>query len=178
MQGGVYHQTLAVFRDYEDKAAKQIIGDEYESTGIFRPNDGLQISNLAQGAASTMHMGIESSARAGEIYVSCVSFVLAEDLKREFGAVAGVEIRDPLRYIRRWIASLPTNAKHFAREVEYYSREQVPDNIWPQPELIATTKLDRFAYQQEDRFGFSTIGALDFEQVPPRRSSPVESRGS
>jgi hypothetical protein len=39
MAGRVY-QTLAFFRD-NNKSAQQIIGDEFESTRIFRRVDGL-----------------------------------------------------------------------------------------------------------------------------------------
>jgi len=32
MAGEVYLQTLGYFRDYEDGASRQVIGDEFEST--------------------------------------------------------------------------------------------------------------------------------------------------
>jgi hypothetical protein len=42
----LFCQTAAFFRDYEDARAQQIIGDEYEGTRLYRPANGLQISNL------------------------------------------------------------------------------------------------------------------------------------
>ena len=165
MGGKVYHQTLAFFRDYEDKAAKQIIGDEFESTRIFRPVDGLQINNHTQGTNGPLQMGFESSARAGEIYVFCVSLTFTDELKKEFGAVACVEIQEPLKFIQRWLAGLPEGASDFAKKVDYYRQDHGPANVWPQSHLIATTKLNRFAYQQEYRFGFCTTNALDFGQT-------------
>ena len=177
MAGKVYHQTLAFFRDYEDKSAKQIIGDEFESTRIFRPVDGPQVNNQTQGTHGPLQMGFESSARAGEIYVFCVSFAFTDEMKKEFAAVACVEIQNPLKFIQRWLAKLPDGASHFAKKVDYYRQDHGPDNVWPQPHLIATTKLERFAYQQEYRFGFSTTGALEFgqttQQLVDRRARPA-----
>jgi len=144
MAGSVYHQTLAWFRDYEDAAAKQVIGDEFESTRIYRPGDGLQVNNLTQGTSFPLQMGFESSARAGEIYVFCMSLGLTDDLIREFKATAVVEILKPASFINRWLAALPDGAKHFAKRVDYYRPEDVPGTVWPQPHLIATTKLKRF----------------------------------
>jgi len=136
LDGKVFHQTLGYFRDYEDSEAKQVIGDEFESTRIFRPVGGLQVNNQTRGTLGPLEMGFEPSARAGEIYVFCVSFALTDELKREFRAVACVEILDPRAFINRWQRALPPGAKHFARKVNYYRREDVPGNVWPQPELI------------------------------------------
>ena len=60
---------------------------------------------------------------------------------------------------------LPKDAKHFSKKIDYYQPEHVPGTVWPQPHLIATTKLARFSYQQEYRFGFSVTGALEFGQA-------------
>jgi hypothetical protein len=176
-EGGVYHQTLAFFRDYEDAAAKQVIGDEFESTRVYRPADGLQVNNLTRGTSFPLQMDFESSARAGEIYVFCMSFAFTDELVHEFKAQACVEILRPAIFINRWLAALPKDAGHFAKKVDYYQPENVPGNVWPQPHLIATTKLARFSYQQEYRLGFSTTGALDFgqatQQLVNRRARPA-----
>ena len=177
LDGKVYHQTLAFFRDYEDTVAKQVVGDEFESTRLYRPADGLQINNLTRGTSFPLQMGFESSARAGEIYVFCASFAFSRELVQEFKAQTCVEIVRPAAFIRRWLAALPKEAAHFAKKVDYYEPEHVPGNVWPQPHLIATTKLARFAYQQEYRFGFSTTGALEFgqttQQLVDRKNRPL-----
>ena len=165
LAGKVYHQTLGYFRDYEDGASKQVIGDEFESTRIYRPVDGLQVNNQTQGVSFPLQMGFESSARAGEIFVFCLSLGLTDELIQEFKAVAVVEILKPASFINRWLTALPAGAAHFAKKVDYYRAEDVPGNVWPQPDLIATTKLKRFAYQMEYRLGFSTTGALAFGQA-------------
>jgi len=99
-------------------------------------------------------MGFESSARAGEIYIFCLSLTRNEELIREFRSVAVVEILKPVVFITRWLAALPAGATHFARKVDHYRREDVPGNVWQRPELVATTKLDSFAYQKKYRLGF------------------------
>jgi len=165
LDGNIYHQTLAFFRDYEDATAAQLIGDEFESTRIYRPVEGLSINNLTQGKSFPLQMGFESSARAGEIYVFCLSRALTDELARDFRAKVCVEILQPAVFIKRWLAALPNGACHFAKKVDYYQPDDVPGNVWPQPDLIATTKLARFANQKEYRLGFSTTGALDFGQT-------------
>jgi len=165
LDGKVYHQTLAFFRDYEDKASRQVIGDEFESTRIYRPTNGLQVNNLTRGTSFPLQMGFESTARAAEIYIVCMSFGFTDELKREFNAQACVEILRPSVFINRWLAALPKDAKHFSKKVDYYQPEHIPGNVWPQPHLIATTKVTRFAYQDEYRLGFSTTGALELGQA-------------
>lgn len=181
LAGNVYHQTLAFYRDYEDAAAKEAIGDEFESTRIYRPADGLQINNLTQGTSYRLKMGFESSVRAGEIYVFCFSLVLTERLVREFHAEAYVEILNPAIFINRWLTALPSGEKHFAKKIDYYRPEDIPGNVWPQPDLIATTKLARFDYQREYRLGFSLTGALDFgqatQQLVDRKVRPAPKPG-
>jgi hypothetical protein len=164
LAGKVFHQTLGYFRDYEDLAAKQVIGDELESTHIFRPKDGLQINNQTRGTSFALDAGLESSVRGGEIYVFCLSLGMTEELIREFRAEACVEILNPRAFIKRWEMALLSGAVHFAKRVSYYEREDVPENVWPEPELIATMKLAQFDYQEEFRCGFSTTGALDYGQ--------------
>ena len=85
--GRVYHQTLGYFRDYEDGASKQVIGDEFESTRIYRPVDGLPVNNQTQGVSFPLQMGFESSARAGEIFVFCLSLGLTDELIQEFNPI-------------------------------------------------------------------------------------------
>jgi hypothetical protein len=42
LDGKLFCQTAAFFRDYEDAQAQQIIGDEYEGTRLYRPLSGLE----------------------------------------------------------------------------------------------------------------------------------------
>jgi hypothetical protein len=177
LAGKVFHQTLGYFRDYEDSNAKQVIGDQYESIHLYQPLNGLQVNNHTTGTSSLLGMGFESSTRAGEIYVFCASLYMTDELKEEFGASACVDISRPRIFTQRWQHALPQNAKYFSRRVQYYEQDDVPGNIWPQPKRIATSKLSKFAYQKEYRFGFTTTCALDFgecsQQLIDRKSRPV-----
>src|SRR5580700_6904739 len=111
MEGRMFCQTAAFFRDYEDKKAQQIIGDEYEGTRIYRPATGLEIHNHTRGTFGNLQMGMECLTRAHEIYVFCASLSLNELLKREFGAVACVEVLNPHQFKARWLKALPQDAK-------------------------------------------------------------------
>src|SRR5437762_950462 len=104
LAGNVFHQTLGYFRDYEDSNAEEIIGDEYESTHLYRPLDGLEVNNHTTGISGFLDLGFESSARAGEILVFCVSLYMTDELEDEFGANACLEIRKPRIFSQRMLS--------------------------------------------------------------------------
>jgi hypothetical protein len=180
LDGKVFCQTAAFFRDYEDALAKQIIGDEYEGTRLYQPLTGLEINNLKRSHSFTLNMGMECLTKAHEIYIFCMSLSFTDLLKKEFNAVACVEILDPRAFISRWLNALPEEAKqkekHVARRVRYYKPEDVPGNVWALPDLIITTKLKRFAYQHEYRLAYTTTDAFAFGnctyQLVDRKARP------
>jgi hypothetical protein len=181
LDGKVFCQTAAFFRDYEDAQAQQIIGDEYEGTRLYRPKNGLEINNLTRNQTGTLNMGMECTTKAHEIYIFCMSNSFNDNLKNEFKAVACVEIIDPRMFINRWQSALPEEAKmknkHVARRVAYYNPEDVPGNVWALPDLIITTKLKHFQYQDEHRLAYTKTDAFDFEncnyQLVDRRARPA-----
>jgi len=181
LDGNMFHQTAAYFRDYEDREAQQIIGDEYEGTRIFRPATGLEIHNQTQGTNGNLQMGMECLTKAHEIFIFCISLSLNDLLKNEFKAVACVEICDPRQFIRQWLKALPDEAKkddkHVSRMVGYYRPEDLPGNVWALPDLITTTKLKRFAYQEEYRFAYTVTDAFAFQnctyQLVDRKARPL-----
>jgi hypothetical protein len=180
LAGKVFCQTAAFFRDYEDAQAQQIIGDEYEGTRLYRPPNGLEINNLTRSQTGTLNMGMEFATKAHEIYIFCMSHSLTDVLRKEFNAVGCAEILDPRAFIRRCLSALPEEAKqdgkHVARRVSYYSPEDVPGNVWALPDLIVTTKLRRFRYQDEYRLAYTTTDAFAFEnctyQLVNRKARP------
>jgi hypothetical protein len=95
LDGKVFFQTAAFFRDYEDAKARQVIGDEYECTRLYKPLTGLEFNNLTRGTQGTIQMGMECHTRADEIYISCASLCFNQRLREEFSAVACVEITPP-----------------------------------------------------------------------------------
>src|SRR5579864_7761063 len=84
LDGKMFCQTAAFFRDYEDAKAQQIIGDEYEGTRLYRPLNGLEMTNLTRNYKQNLRMGMEFITKAQEIYVFCVSLSFNDALKNEF----------------------------------------------------------------------------------------------
>jgi hypothetical protein len=181
LDGKIFCQTAAFFRDYEDAQAQQIIGDEYEGTRLYRPVNGLEINNLIRNQSFMLDAGMECFTKAHEIYIFCMSLAFTDLLKKEFNAVACAEILEPRTFISRWLNALPDGAKqegkHVARRVGYYRPEDVPDNVWALPDLIITTKLKRFEYQNEYRLAYTTTDAFAFDnctyQLVDRKARPL-----
>jgi hypothetical protein len=168
--------NAAYYRDYEDAKAAQVVGDEYEGTRLYRPLNGLEINNLTQHTQGNIQRGAEFITKAHEIFVYCVSMAFNDDLIKEFDAKACVEICDPLKLMQRWQKALPPEAhvtsgavgdyqKYVCRRVSYYHGHDLPGSVWAIPDLITTTKLKRFAYQQEYRFAYTKTDAFRFENV-------------
>jgi hypothetical protein len=185
LEGKVFCQTAAYFRDYEDAKAQQVIGDEYECTRLYRPLSGLKVNHVTRGTQGILQMGMECHTHADEIFIFCVSLSFNECLRQEFSAVACAEIHQPKEFINRWKRALPPEAngrtthgypKHVARKVEYYRAQDVPGNVWALPDRITTTKLESFAYQAEYRFAFTMTEAFEFEncryQLVDRKHRP------
>jgi hypothetical protein len=152
------------------------VGDEYEGTRLYRPLNGLEITNLTQHTQGNLQLGAEFITKAHEIFVYCVSMSFNDALKNEFDAKACVEICDPLKFIQRWQRALPPEAlvtsgavgdyqKYVCRMVRYYHGHDLPGNVWAIPDLITTTKLKKFAYQEEYRFAYTKTDAFKFENV-------------
>jgi len=181
LDGRVFCQTAAFFRDYEDAQAQQVIGDEYEGTRLYRPLGGLEINNLNGSQSGTLNAGMECVTRAHEVYIFCMSLSFNDTLKNEFQAAACVEIFSRRAFISRWLNALPEEAKkrgkHVARRVGYYRPEDVPGNVWALPDLIITTKLKRFEYQNEYRLAYTTTDAFAFQncayQLVDRKARPL-----
>lgn len=167
LDGNMYCQTAAFFRDYEDAQAQEVIGDQYEGTRLYRPLNGLEINNLTQGQTGNLQMGMECLTKAHEIYVFCLSLSFDKKLKRAFGAVACAEIFNPAELHNRWLKALPEDAKaqgqRVSRKVGYYRPEDLPGTVWALPDLITTTKLHQFAYQREYRFAYTKTDAFAFQ---------------
>jgi hypothetical protein len=172
LEGNVFCQTASYFRDYEDAEARQVRGDEYEGTLVYRPAGGLQVNNVTNGTSGPLQMGMECLVKGRDIYICCLSRSFDDVLLREFKAVACVEIVGPREFISRWENALPAEARrkeqHVARRVKYYNREDLPGNVWALPDLIITTKLKRFEYQKEFRLAYTSTDAFGFENCDYR----------
>jgi len=164
LDGKLLFRSLAYFRDDEDLAR----GDQYEGTTVFRPEGGLHIHNQTHRTHSTLPLSFESSVKAHEIFVYCVSQTFSPALVQEFGAVACVEITQISVFCERIRSALPASATFKTRAVDYYAASQEGSPRWALPDAIATSKLDYWARQNEYRFLFSLTGALGFEEVKLR----------
>jgi hypothetical protein len=76
LDGKVFCQTAAFFRDHEDAQAQQIIADEYEGAPLYRPLNGLEINNLTRNQSFVLNAGMECLTKAQEIYIFCMSLCL------------------------------------------------------------------------------------------------------
>ena len=176
LEGKMFCWNAAYYRDYEDAKAAQVVGDEYEGARLYRPLTGLEITNLTRHTQTNLQLGAEFITKAHEIFVYCVSMSFSEALKAEFDAKACVEICEPLKFIQRWEKALPSEAlatsgvvgnykRHVCRMVKYYRPNDLPGNVWAIPDLITTSKLEKFAYQQEYRFAYTKTDAFNFGNV-------------
>ncbi len=90
------------------------------------------------------------------------------------GGVAAVEITRMPKFCERIRAALPPTATFKARRVDYYPQSEGGNPRWALPDDIATSKLEKWAYQEETRFIFSLTDALTFEnvkcQLSPRKT--------
>jgi hypothetical protein len=170
-RGEILFRSLSYFRDLEDENVRE---DPNEGTAVFRPETGLVVNNLTQGTTLTLPgHAFESSANQEEIFVFCVSRSTTESLRERFNAVVCVEILNTGAFCDRVAAALPLTAtfpggpghKRIGRRVEYYRETEEGNPRWALPDLIATSKLDSYAWQDEFRLVFSLTNALGFEKV-------------
>jgi hypothetical protein len=164
LDGTLLFRSLAYFRDVEDAGR----GDQYEGTSTFRPEGGLEIHNQTQRTHFTLPMAFESSVKASEIFVYCVSQTFSDAIAKKFGAVACVEIKKIGALCSRIQSALPATATFKAAKIDYYPQTQGGNPRWALPDNIATSKLDCWLSQDEYRFVFSLTDALGFEKVELR----------
>jgi hypothetical protein len=170
MAGELRFRSLAYFRDYEDA---QVRGDGNEGTAIMRPVRGLEVLNRTQHTKFLMeNAAFQSSVKSGEIFVHCLSKSDTETIRRRFDAVACVEITDISEFCRRAEkalvgATFPGRPGHqrIGQHVDYYDVIDGATPRWALPDVIASSKLKEFAWQDEFRLVFSVTDALSFEKV-------------
>jgi hypothetical protein len=108
LDGDLLFRSLAYFRDHEDA---EIRGDYNEGTMLYRPAEGLVVTNQTQGKTLTLPgWTFESEVKGGEIFVYCLSRSLNDVMREKFRAVACVEIRDINIFCARIAKALPSHA--------------------------------------------------------------------
>jgi hypothetical protein len=172
LDGKLLFRSLAYFRDYEDKSVRE---DQNEGAALFRPEGGLIVNNLTQGKRFILaDHAFVSGAKQEEIFVFCTSRSDTDELRQRFKAVACVEILNIGTFCSRIEGALPPAARfpgragrpaRIGRRVEYYRETEGGKPRWALPDVIATSKLDSYAWQDEFRLVFSLTDALEFENV-------------
>jgi hypothetical protein len=171
LEGDLLFRSLSYFRDYEGDHVRE---DQNEGRAIFRPDGGLIVNNLTQKTTFSLPgHAFESAAKQSEIFVFCASRSFTEEMLERFQAIACVEILDIPRFCESVAAALPASAtfpgrpsrRRIGNRVEYYRETEGGSPRWALPDLIATSKLESYAWQDEFRLVFSLTGALDFENV-------------
>jgi len=162
LDGNLYFNSLGYFCDYEDKNVRR---DMYEGTSLYGPDEGLLITNYTRGTSSTIpRSALESGAKLDEIFVMCASQSFTDVLRDRFEAVACVEISKIQPLCTRIRKAIP-NCEFYNRPVKYYDSKKPPEERWAIPDLIATSKVEGYSWQDEYRFIFSPTDALVFENV-------------
>jgi hypothetical protein len=163
LDGSIYFNSLGYFCDYEDE---EVRGDKYEGTSVFRPTGGLPIRNITKGFKGTIPEGaFQSTVKLEEVFVLCASRSFTDELRDGFNAVVCVEITKIHTLCTRIRKALPTGSTFRNGAVQYYDAAEGPGTRWPQPELIAKSKVNNYRWQDEYRFFFSPTNALAFENV-------------
>lgn len=172
INGEVLFRSLSYFRDYEDGNVRE---DQNEGTSIYRPEAGLIVNNQTQGTTFTLPgHAVESATKQEEIFVFCLSRSLTDELRERFKAVVCVEILNVRVFCDRVETALlpskatfpgPPNRMRIGQRVEYYQETEAGNPRWALPDMIATSKLDSYAWQDEFRLVFSLTDALGFEHV-------------
>jgi hypothetical protein len=166
LDGQILFRSLAYFRDYEDE---QIRGDRKEGTSVYRPEDGLLITNLTQQKSFTIpNSAFEAITNQGEIFVYCASRSLTGELREKFESVACVEILRPPTLCERIKKAIPAHATFVAGRVEYYHQHDPPNPRWALPDRIALSKFESYSWQKEFRFSFTLTDAFGFEKGSQR----------
>jgi hypothetical protein len=119
---------------------------------------------------------VEFFVKAGDIFVYCLSKSQSEEMRERFDAVACVEIFDVKAFCRRVKNALPWKTSFGGRpghervghHVDYYKVTDNPNPRWACPDLVATSKLDAYRWQDEFRLAFSLTDALRFENITGR----------
>ena len=64
----------------------------------------------------------------------------------------------------------------------YYTPEELMGPVWAIPDMITTSKLKRFAYQDEHRFAYTKTDDLKFQNCilanQPARAADTQARGA
>lgn len=176
MEGELLFRSLSHYLRIEDSKVR---GDDSEGRVSMKPTAGLVMHNQTQGKSFIIPEGVFSSGvKTEEIFILCASASATDELRERFRAKAIVEIRKVAALCARIQAQLPSTATFRAQRVIYYSPADEIGAKWAVPDMIAFSKVDDYAWQDEYRFCFSIADALKYGQTQQQLVIPNQPPGN
>ena len=177
MDGELRFCSLSYFKQIEDG---EVRGDLREGSISYQPKGGLVGYNRTQSKAFTLPEGsyFDSGVKTEEIFILCASNSMTDELRIGFEAKACVQIYRPNNLRDRIGYELPRTALLRAEPVVYYSPINEPGPKWALPHMIAFSKIDSYAWQDEFRYAFSTTDALKYGSTQQKIVIPNQTSGT
>ncbi len=176
MDGRLMFRSLSHYHQIEDG---EVRGDSNEGSVTLKPEAGLVMHHQRLGKSFTFPGGaFTSSVNTEEIFILCASTSTCDERRERFQARALVEIRKVATFCARIEAALPPTATFRAQKILYYSHAGELGAKWAFPDMIAFSKADGFAWQDEYRFCFSFTDALKYGQTKQHVTIPNQPPGT
>jgi hypothetical protein len=176
MDGSLLFRSLSHFKKIEDG---EVRGDSREGSILFKPEGGLVVHNKTQGKSFTIPEGaFGSGINTEEVFVLCCSNSMTEELRIRFEAKACVQIMRIHTFCARIQYELTSTATFRAEKVVYYSPSDEPGAKWALPDMIAFSKVDGYAWQDEYRFCISLTDALKYGKTSQQVRIPNQPSGT
>ena len=173
--GEVLFRTLSYLKNLE--ATDEARGDLHEGTLVHRPMNGLQITKVETSEVITLPHSFESSVKANEIFIYCVSTDLSSTIAERLKAVIAIEILDPFKLLMKIRNGLSLRKKIRTHQLMHnsvrYCELDEPSGVdWALPDRIAMRKSKSFEWQKEYRFVVPAGDAFRVENVDLRLAMP------
>lgn len=177
IDGELRFRSLSYFKQIEDG---QVRGDFWEGNISFQPKGGLVGHNQTQVKDFNLPEGsyFDSGVKSEEIFILCASNSMNDELRNRFEAKACVQILRPNNLRDRIGWELPRTATLRAEPVVYYSPINEPGPKWAFPDMIAFSKIDAYAWQDEFRYVFSLTNALKYGSTQQKIVIPNQRPGT
>ncbi len=175
LTGELLFRSLSHYHRIEDG---EVRGDSNEGSVSLKPAGGLVMHHERLGTLTLPDASFNSGVNTEEIFILCASASMTDELRIRFAAKACVEVRNVSALCARIQATLPATATFRAQRVKYYSPAEELGAKWAFPDMIAFSKLDGYAWQDEYRFCFSLTDALKYGKTSQQVKIPHQKPGT
>jgi hypothetical protein len=176
LDGELMFRSLSHYHRIEDG---EVRGDFNEGSVMLKPVGGLVMHHERLGKSFTFPGGsFNSGINTEDVFILCASASMTDELRTRFEAKACVEIRKVATLCARIQAALPSTANFRAQRVTYYSPAGELGAKWAFPDMIAFSKVDGYAWQDEYRFCFSLTDALKYGKTSQQVKIPNQPPGT